>query len=74
MLALWLAMCTSSCSLFQPAAPVQPVTPPVNAGQVAANVIKCMESSLAPCLTQPPPLNSPQLCMALAGTACAQAN
>lgn len=69
-----ITLLAASCSLFQPAAPVQPVAPPANVQQVAANVVKCMTQQLAPCMTQPPPLNNPQLCLALAGTTCLQAN
>jgi hypothetical protein len=67
-LAMW------GCSLFQPT-PVAPVAP---AGptqqQIVQKVIACVTSSVMPCLTQPPPMNNPQMCMALAGAQCVAAN
>jgi hypothetical protein len=63
-----------ACSLFQPAAPVAPVQPPVNVAQVVQKTIACMQSSVTPCMTQAPPLNNPQLCMELAAAACAMQN
>jgi hypothetical protein len=69
-----LAFALSACSLFQPAA-VAPVAPnPQQVAQVAQKVIACITQSAQPCLTQPPPLNNPQLCLALASSTCAAVN
>lgn len=68
------ALFMESCSLFQPAVTPVPTPPPVNVAQVVQKTIACIQQSITPCLSQPPPLNSPQLCMALASAACAQAN
>jgi hypothetical protein len=73
-LIVWAALCGQGCSLFQPAAAVAPVTPPVNVAQVVQKTLACVQSSVTPCMTQAPPLNNPQLCMALASAACAQVN
>ena len=62
------------CSLFQPAAPAPAPAPTVNVAQVVQKTISCMEASVVPCMTQPPPLNNPQLCLALAASACAAQN
>ena len=71
---LGMALGLGSCSLFQPAAPVVPVTPPVNVAQVVQKTIACIQQSVTPCLSQPPPMNNAQFCMAIAAAACAQVN
>ena len=60
------------CSGTLPTLPVSTPTPALTPVQVAQQTITCVEQSVVPCLSQPPPLNSPQLCMALAASACLQ--
>jgi hypothetical protein len=73
-IALSLPVIMEGCSLFQPGAAIAPTTAPTSPAQIVQKTISCMSASVVPCMTQPPPLNNPQYCMAMAGVACAQAN
>jgi hypothetical protein len=69
-----ISLTIAACSLFQPAA-VAPVPPPgPTPAQIVQKTIACVQSSVMPCLTQPPPMNNPQMCMALAGAQCVAVN